>query len=369
MKRLVIDDKIEGYVTDYVKKMLYVKRQPDGTISKTQKNLNWYITQIQNGTYVAKATSIDGVDVNPKPKQTYIGYLIAIRDRYVELLKVHPGGFNDLQTRVFEPLLTQTDLSIAFEYTVDKGGNRLGTPRKILFHEIVVDAMRYSYVQSSVFPDFIRRLGIKTCVYCNAQYAITTHDGEPLYQLDHCYPKSLYPYLCTSFFNLQPCCGSCNQRKSNTDMRYGDYNVSIWREKDDDVEDYFHFHIEDASLSNYLTERNSDTLELKFLTEENASVDLQSLFDDYKNIFRIEGLYKEHRDVAEELIWKKYAYSDEYIASLKSAFCENFKGLESELPRLLYGNYMNKGDVYKRTLAQLSQDIARQIHLPMDIEG
>lgn len=369
MKRLVIDDKIEGYVSDYVKRMLYVKQQPDGTISKTQKNLNWYITQIQDGTYAAKATSIDGVDVNPKPKQTYIDYLIAIRDRYVELLKVHPKGFHGLQTNVFEPLLSQTDLSITFEYTVDKEGNHLEKPKKILFHEIVVDAMRYPYVQAKVFPQIIRELGIKTCVYCNAQYAITTHDNEPLYQLDHCYPKSRYPYLCASFFNLQPCCGSCNQRKSNEDMRYGEYNVSIWREKDDSVEDYFHFHIEDASLSSYLTERSSETLDIQFLTEENAPADLRSLLDEYKKIFRIEGLYKEHGDVAEELIWKKYAYSDEYIASLKAAFGESFKGLESELPRLLYGNYMNKADVYKRTLAQLSQDIAKQIHLPMDIDG
>lgn len=369
MKRLVIDDKIEVYVADYVKKMLYAKPHPDGTISRSQKNINWYITQIQNGTYVARTTSIEGVNVNPKPQQTYIDYLIAIQGNYVKLLKAHPRGFNDLQTHVFEPLLSQTDLSITFEYTVGKDGNRLRTPQKILFHEIVVDAMRYSYVQSSVFPVIIRKVGIKTCVYCNAQYAITTHDGEPLYQLDHCYPKSLYPYLCTSFFNLQPCCGSCNQRKSNADMRHGDYNVSIWREKDDNVEDYFHFHIEDASLSTYLiTEKKSGILDLQLLTEDNASADLQSLLDDYKRIFRIEGLYKEHRDVAEELIWKKYAYSDEYIASLKSAFSEYFNGFESELPRLLYGNYMGKEDVYKRTLAQLSQDIAEQIHLPIDVK-
>lgn len=39
-------------------------------------------------------------------------------------------------------------------------------------YKLIVKAMEYDYVQTSIYPDFMRELGIKTCVYCNAQYAL-----------------------------------------------------------------------------------------------------------------------------------------------------------------------------------------------------
>lgn len=58
------------------------------------------------------------------------------------------------------------------------------------------------------------KLGIKACVYCNASYTVATDDDRATFQIDHSYPKSKYPFLCTSFFNLQPSCMHCNQIKS-----------------------------------------------------------------------------------------------------------------------------------------------------------
>lgn len=72
---------------------------------------------------------------------------------------------------------------------------------KFLYKEIV-EAMRYDYVQKSVYPKIINQLGIKTCVYCNAQYAFSYDNGKDSfqnYEIDHWMPKSKYPYLCTSF--------------------------------------------------------------------------------------------------------------------------------------------------------------------------
>jgi 5-methylcytosine-specific restriction endonuclease McrA len=76
--------------------------------------------------------------------------------------------------------------------------------------------MRYDAARFEYYP-FALEMDIKSCVYCNAHLAATTKNNngtyKGTYELDHFYPKSKYPYLCTSFFNLQPCCAHCNESK------------------------------------------------------------------------------------------------------------------------------------------------------------
>lgn len=363
MKRIIIDDKVDGLVQDYVNDMLYVKPR-NGSISWAVKNLKVLQNDIENERLVAVVTNIENCTLHPKPKHDYKQYLQLIIDRYTDLLTVHPKDFIQTFANVFEPILDKKNLAINFEVRKDGEGNALQPPfKKEKFHELIVWAMRYDHVQGKAFLKIIRALGIKTCVYCNAQYAITTRNHESLYQLDHCYPKSLYPYLCTSFFNLQPCCGSCNQRKSAEDMRKGDYDVSIWREKDDVVEEYFHFHVEDASLAAFEVSMDKEKLQIEFKEEDHAPEDLKKLRDLYNEKFRIESLYQEHTDVVEEVLWKKYIYSQTYLDSLKAAFAKLPNADQSDVSRLVMGNYLNPNDVYKRPLAQLVQDVAKQVHL------
>lgn len=40
------------------------------------------------------------------------------------------------------------------------------------------------------------------------------------------WPKSKYPFLCTTFFNLQPSCGNCNLHKGNNDGFFCIYTES-----------------------------------------------------------------------------------------------------------------------------------------------
>lgn len=62
-----------------------------------------------------------------------------------------------------------------------------------------------------------RQLGVKVCPYCNRMYT-TTLFGENKIRpdFDHFYPKSKYPYLAVSLFNLIPSCSMCNKKKGNT---------------------------------------------------------------------------------------------------------------------------------------------------------
>lgn len=70
------------------------------------------------------------------------------------------------------------------------------------------------------------------CFYCNnSKIDVVTYDNgkEKLFlDLDHFYLKSKYPYLALSFFNLIPCCSSCNSSvrgdvEFNTDNHINPY--------------------------------------------------------------------------------------------------------------------------------------------------
>lgn len=79
------------------------------------------------------------------------------------------------------------------------------------FYEWVSDRMRYDDVRSSWLLPFMKQLNIKTCCYCNAQYATTFINGDDSmasYDLDHYYPQSKYPYLSTSFLILYQVVGA-----------------------------------------------------------------------------------------------------------------------------------------------------------------
>lgn len=67
------------------------------------------------------------------------------------------------------------------------------------------------------FPDFelSNTLGVKACPYCNAEYIVTQDlKSEGVHirnsELDHFYPRELYPYLSISLNNLIPSGPICN---------------------------------------------------------------------------------------------------------------------------------------------------------------
>lgn len=61
-----------------------------------------------------------------------------------------------------------------------------------------------------------RQLGVKVCPYCNRMYTTTLFGEEKIRpDFDHFYPKSKYPYLAVSLFNLIPSCSMCNKRKGD----------------------------------------------------------------------------------------------------------------------------------------------------------
>jgi hypothetical protein len=237
------------------------------------------------------------------------------------------------------------------------------------FHTAITAAMRYEDLRDREYLVLAERLGIKNCIYCHAQLALVVVDeyyinanqrrniqpGDPrsrrgLLQLDHRYPKSQFPFLCTSFYNLYPTCANCNIAKSKSKSYFDLYA------KENDLE-VFKFSLDSSSLAKYLTNWNTQDLIIKVNPLGNRR-EAKS----YLEMFDIQEIYDTQKDLVEELIHKRVAYTHPY----KKRLVKDFKALFPDpqmLDRMIIGNYAKPEEVLKRPMAKFVQDIAVDIKL------
>lgn len=315
MRRILIDNNIRAVAIEF-KKLLEIGT---GKYESPLRKLN-------------KLVADERLDENQK------NYVQLIIDKWNELILLEPPF---------------TDMIAEFEKFFSSSAIATMTIKGKKFHEMIVDAMRYDYVQSAVYQNTIERLGIKTCVYCNAQYAFSISFGKRRfrnYEIDHWMPKSKYPYLCTSFFNLQPSCPKCNKSKSNKD----DVLPFCLYTKDLAELNPFDFKVEDYSCAWYLMTHDKSKLKISFSSKESK------LKDNMDNLFHISLQYQAHKDIVEEITWKKQIYN----RTIQEIYKESFRGLgfkEADFNRFILGNYDKDEDILKRPLSKLTQDIGKQL--------
>jgi hypothetical protein len=269
-------------------------------------------------------------------------YVEKIINNYTDIIKMKPQDFDNFHSTHFKYLEKCLGLKLL--------------EGKLKFYELIVKAMCYKDARDEFLP-YINKLGIKACVYCNAQLAVTTEiaKGHPkgFYELDHFFPQSKRPYLCTSFFNLQPVCANCNKSKSNSKVEFHLYT----NKSNDNTINPFQFQISKKSLIKYMLNQNNDELEIIF---DSTSTD-NDLKKDYDNCFHITALYGTQKDLAEEIVWKSQIYNESYQKILKKSFPQLFN--QSDFNRFIIGNYDKTEDIHKRPMAKFVQDIAKQLNL------
>lgn len=328
MRRLFISPAIKAYAEEYAK-----------TLSVED--------------YLVKLKSLKDKLIKKHTGKPYAEYVQYIIKKHEEILKLEPDGFenyrlNNLNMVLFEDL----------EKPVP-GFEKIDGIKSIKFHRLIVEAMRYDDVRKKYFLPYVKRLGIKTCVYCNAQYAITTDENNgnfATYETDHYFPKSKYPFLCISLFNLQPSCGRCNGSKGQKTA-----NFSMYTTKHDDLYPFI-FQLDKRDIARYMVSHDPEELKLK-LSVINSDLESKNLLKNHQDIFHIDNLYTEHKDIAEEVIWKAKIYNSTYRQQLSSTFERLFPHGMRDFPRFLLGSYTRKEDVHKRPLTKLMQDIARDMGL------
>lgn len=199
------------------------------------------------------------------------------------------------------------------------------------------------FSKRNVAYDILKIMELNVCPYCNRQF-IFTIKKKTRPEFDHFFPKSEYPFLAVSIYNLIPCCGLCNKFKSNSNSP--DF-LYPYEDSFEDKQIYF----EIDNIINKLYKDDNLNLRIKSKNEDNDKI-----IKIYKDKFKIEEIYMQHLDYAGELIKKIYIFNDDAIESIYNSYNEIFSN-SFELKKLILGMYY---DFNQQPLSKFTNDILKQ---------
>ena len=291
----------------------------------------------------------------------YQGYIEEVASDYdntidpsKNLLVLQPDAFDGYINK-YQTNYPNVRMDKELVYKVQTGGKNPG-PKKKKFWELIVDTMHYEKDVRPIMVPIIEALGIRTCVYCNVQYALTVNHSKGMFELDHRYPKSEYPFLCTSFFNLQPSCPTCNHGKRTVTADFGLYTS--------DSKELKPFRLL-TTPQLYLRKRRLDPKMISVYLIASDINDMKQVQQarSHQEDFDIDNTYRELTDIAEETIWRCRSYDDTY----KELFLKNFPELydKDSLHRFIFGTYA-EGNVHKRPLTKLIRDIEEDMRVVIE---
>ena len=219
-----------------------------------------------------------------------------------------------------------------------------------------------SFRSGKVAKWLIEELDITTCPYCNRQYIFFIREGDKsklFNDFDHYFTKSKYIILSLSFYNLIPCCSSCNSRTKHATI----FSLS----------NYLHPYFD--SFNDILT-FSTDIKNSKIFFDNPCDIKIgfvnnilkKPTQDDVKRarktaaIFRLEPLYNKHKDIIRELLQKNMTYNETYINDLLRNNSKIFKD-RADIYKMIIGNYVADNEIHKRPLAKFMKDIANEFKL------
>ena len=194
--------------------------------------------------------------------------------------------------------------------------------------------------------NFVENIDIKTCPYCNRNYIFICDEGKIRPEIDHFLPKSYYPYFSMSYFNLIPCCHTCNHTKLN---KHDINMLNPYSEITHETKVNFSIDVKKIDFANIKKDKydfNSFSITINSKSNKNLE------------IFQLKELYKQHKDIVIDLLIKNAYYPSSYITYLK-----NYGFSEEEIYKFIFNNYAKDEDLHKRPLSKLIKDIAIELKL------
>ncbi len=199
-------------------------------------------------------------------------------------------------------------------------------------------------------------LGINVCCYCNKQYTFTlTKGSEKLTrpQLDHFLPQKHNPLLALNFFNLIPSCRICNSDcKGDKNFSYITYfspyeNISSSQ--------LFKYDYKPENYSGAIGHSQELKITIDYNSEESSEI--ISRIENNLKVFEENIIINQHKDLAQEILKRRYISNDKYIEILIDTFPDAKLTLE-EAYQIAYGNFYDEKFFHKRPLSKLTKDIA-----------
>lgn len=191
---------------------------------------------------------------------------------------------------------------------------------------------KYTAFQKVHGKEFLNKLGIDTCVYCNRNYTLQIVDNRVRAQLDHFYPKDIYPILALSFHNLIPSCSSCNHIKLKDDPE------DVYNPYEDGFSFAFSFNYSSINTYNVATKPKEDKSAntLKF--------------------FKIKEIYDAHAEKElKDLIDLRIKYNENYLEKITKMLGSQMSNEEAH--RLAFGIEIEEKNYHKRPFSKFKKDI------------
>lgn len=203
------------------------------------------------------------------------------------------------------------------------------------------------------------KLDIKICPYCNRQRTFTViNNNEKITrpEFDHFLPKNEHPILALNFYNLIPSCTVCNRDlKGSIPFSY-DTHLSPYEENKEHQFMKFDYRPLSYDGAAGITEE----IEISVSPNIGLNQNLKQKVEGNISVFKFDEVNVNLRDIAQEIIYKRYISGDDYIQVLKKTFPKAHL-TDREAYKIAYGNYFDEKDFSKRPLSKMTKDIAYHI--------
>lgn len=212
---------------------------------------------------------------------------------------------------------------------------------KVIFEKLYKDQLSGNEKLKKQFFNLFENINV--CPYCNRNfvnpiYKENSVGGDNKNQspdIEHFFPKSIYPFLSLSISNLLPSCAFCNKIKSDVDT---------FREN---------------CLSPYEIENSDFRFDFTLNTNQVKKIKLISKTD-CKNseILHLESLYNGvHSKYINDIFENDLKYTQK-----NKDFLDKFKILTEEDYKKVFRNYYKEEDFNKQPLSKMTKDLYNQIN-------
>lgn len=314
-------------------------------VQKVQKKFQKDLDK-QYKTALKKLREIDKTPFDNTPFRAYLDTLVKEFDTNKNILTATPLELEELK-KDFGELPDDPDLK--------KDLNAVSL--RILLKNKITTALGYTGLRKDFYPKYFAGIGIKSCVYCNSQLAVSIEKDQKVYsgrfQVDHFNSQDEFPWMTISLFNLYPSCASCNGNKSNDVVIFELYT----NDRDKLRTSPFIFRLDPGSKAKYLTSKDPKEIRYNF-----GDRDKKSVPSAFGKKFHIDAVYATQLDLVEEMLLKSQMYDETYRKTLSNNFSK--LGISNvSIERIILGNYVKEIELHKRPLAKFMQDLAIELKL------
>ena len=207
-------------------------------------------------------------------------------------------------------------------------------------------------------------IGIEICPYCQRNYISSYEENnnkKTTADLDHFYPKSLYPFLALSLYNFIPSCQICNSRfKGNKDVC-----DSIYPYEEGFDELGVKFKTSKEVISEILGERYSDFyIKIDYENLKNKE-DGEKVKNSIENLGLDRVYKKSHNQYIQNLLYNIGKYPENYLENCIEMFESNVdkkKQLEEYFKDIVKEPYRKRIE-NGEPLAKLTKDILEEFNI------